>query len=215
MKHPFLDIAVAALALAACGENVPLGGAGPSSSGDAADGGGGPTGSGGSTDSGGGFAFPDAAPANDAADANIDVGAPVPCEAGAYFIVVNDPPATHVLREGCSDAGPAAPSVATELCGEDWACPVVRGCDGPVALGLSVDSISIQAAKINVGVWPAAASFTDGDAGAAWGSGGTVRIKTVDPVGRTVSGDYVIRVAEPFDGGDARVLSGTFCVLPL
>jgi hypothetical protein len=148
----------------------------------------------------------DAAPGDDAADASVDVGPPVACEAGVYFVIANDPPLMQVLQQGCGDAGPPAPTAGTTLCGEDCECGIVQGCEATVALRLDTGGCGVG---IQVGVWPVHARFSDGEGGAAQGWG-KMRIKTVGPVGGTVSGDYVTALVE-VDGGDGGVLTGTFC----
>jgi hypothetical protein len=133
-----------------------------------------------------------------------DVGPPVPCAAGDYFIVAGDDAGSQVLR-GC--APDAAPFLGRTLCGEDYPCPDLRGCSDASVLDLGLLGPSTNSgAAASIGTYSTRiGSWTMG--GSTQGAQGWVRIKTLPPDGGTVSGDYAVTLAE---GG---TLGGNFCVV--
>jgi hypothetical protein len=129
-----------------------------------------------------------------------DVGPPVPCDAGDYFIVAGDDAGSQVLR-GC--APDPARFLARTVCGEDYLCSDLHGCSDASVLDLRLQPYggvaSIGTYGTQIGSW------TTG--GSTQSVHGWVRIKTLPPDGGTVSGDYAVTLAE---GG---TLGGSFCVV--
>ena len=139
-----------------------------------------------------------------------DLGPPVACEAGDYFIVASSEAGSEILRLGCTLSGPTNgpnpghPALRWTLCGEDCPCSMLAGCSDASALYLGLQNFCSPATSIgtygtSIGGWT-----SDGAAQSAYG---WVRLKTLPgDAGGTVSGDYDVTL---LDGG---TLTGTFCV---
>jgi hypothetical protein len=169
-------------------------------------------------DSGPDVAFLDASDGSDAtsdvgidvSDNQPDVGPPVPCEAGDYYIRVNYDGGSVVLREGCGFV-PDVPSLAPGICAEDCFPSDLCGASDASTLGISFGP-TICAWAAGIGVYPIGVQCQ----GSYWTVGGVkqllpdgwVRLKSFPDGGVTASGDYTVLSV---DGGE--MLSGTFCVM--
>ena len=130
-----------------------------------------------------------------------DVGPPVLCDAGDYFIVAGDDAGSQVLR-GC--ALDRVRFLGRTICGEDYVCSDLHGCSDASVLDLRLQPYGGVASIGTYGTL--IGSWTTG--GSTQGTHGWVRIKTLPPDGGgTVSGDYAVTLAE---GG---TLNGSFCVV--
>jgi len=129
-----------------------------------------------------------------------DVGPPVPCDGGDYFIVAGDDAGSQVLR-GC--ASDPVPFLGRRVCGEDYLCSDLHGCSDASVLDLRLQPYGGVASIGTYGTMTG--SWTTG--GSTQGTQGWVRIKTLPLDGGTVSGDYAVTLAE---GG---TLGGSFCVV--
>ncbi len=147
----------------------------------------------------------------DAPEEAPDVGPPVPCEAGDYYITVNYDGGSMVLRDGCGGA-PNVPTLGPGICAEDCWPSDVCGASDASTLTMAFGP-TFCAGATGIGVYPMEVECNGG----YWTVGGTktvlpggwVRLKDFPAGGGAVSGDYV--VTSSADGG--LTMSGTFCVL--
>ncbi len=141
-----------------------------------------------------------------------DVEVPAACDAGDYYVTVNDGTSTQVLRGGCRDSGPDVPWLDLRSGGNVcdlaylYACSptgvrvnIVEGCNsGVIPIGQTLAAVK--------------GSYDDGS-GQVLVGGGAVRFTAAPPEGGTIPGGYVLSLHGPDGGGDAGSISGTFCVL--
>jgi hypothetical protein len=154
----------------------------------------------------------DAAGPLDAGAEEPDVGPPVPCEAGDFFILVNYDGGSMVLRQGCGGADSPTLGLSQCFCAEDCFPTASQICGTSDAGSLHLGFNGTSGPASAVGVY--AIGCIPGGTADSWslGSstspllGGQVRLKTFPVVGGTVSGDYVATL--PMPGG---TISGTFC----
>ena len=141
-----------------------------------------------------------------------DVGVPVACDAGDYYVTVNDGTNTQVLRGGCRDAGPDVPWIDLRSGG--------NVCDLAYLYACSPAGVRVNVVEgCNSGVIPAGPTLAPVKGTYDDGSGqivvaiGAVRFAAAPPEGGTVPGGYVLNLLGNDGGGGAGSISGTFCVI--
>jgi hypothetical protein len=154
----------------------------------------------------------DAGP-RDASSEQSDVGAPVPCEAGAPFILVNYDGGSMLLLQGCSGTVPTL-GVSQCVCAEDCfpTASQICGTSDAGSLDLSFSAASGGTAG-SVGAYSVGCAL--GGTKDDWWTlgpstsplqGGHVHLATFPAVGGNVTGDFVA-------AGPGGTINGTFCVL--
>lgn len=137
-----------------------------------------------------------------------DAEVPVSCDAGDYYVTVNDGTSTRVLRGGCRDAGLDVPWVQMRSLGDNCVSPFLHGCSSTLGLTSVIGPCS---GLLAVGTQPALVTYDDRSGRTLTGSG-KEQLTSVSPLGGTVAGRYAANLG--VDGGaDAGSVSGTFCVL--
>ncbi len=146
----------------------------------------------------------------DASAEEPDVGPPVPCDAGDYFIVVNYDGGSVVLRQGCGPALVPTLGLSQCHCAEDCSPTAALICGTGDASSLHL-GFGGGGPTSGVGAYALGGCLINPDDSWSLGSStsplgeGQVRLKTF-PASGTVSGDYVATVG-------TGTISGTFCVL--
>jgi len=133
---------------------------------------------------------------------------PGACDAGAYFVTVDNGTTTDVLRGGCRDSGPPEPNLGVYSGGNLVEEVQVFACSSGAALTL-IGGPQMPAAPI-VGTQQASAIYDEGD-GRTFQGRGTIEFTSVPPIGGTIAGGYAQTLYET-DGGYAGSIAGTFCV---
>jgi hypothetical protein len=139
----------------------------------------------------------------------IDAGIPGACDAGDYFVTVDNGTSTDVLRSGCGDSGPPEPSLGVYSGGNLVSNVQVHACSSGAALTLISQLYGMVQAPV-VGTQQTTAIFDDGDGRKLQGMG-TIEITSVAPLGGTIAGGYA-QTLWGTDGGNAGSIAGTFCV---
>lgn len=139
-----------------------------------------------------------------------DAGPAIQCEAGDYFVTVNDGTATKVLRGGCGDSGPSVPWVQERGIGDTCDAPFVYGCSASEELAFYLGGCNGPSLAVETG--PAHVTYDDGT-GQTRGGIGIAAFSAVGPVGGTAAGSFSAKLSNVDSGADGGSISGTFCVL--
>jgi len=155
----------------------------------------------------------------DAPIAPIDAGTPISCDAGEYFVTVDDGMHTDVLRSGCEDSGlsalntqvfygPNVPSMETFTLGNFSAAAFIEACSSSIQLETesNADTMGVPAPGAAIG-----SVIYDNGYGVRTGKC-TIQWTAVPLDGGPLVGGYASSLIGP-DGGDAGRIAGTFCVL--
>jgi hypothetical protein len=139
----------------------------------------------------------------------IDAGTPGACDAGEYFVTVDNGASTDVLRSGCGDSGPPEPFLGVYSGGNLVEEVRLLACSSGTSLTLISSLHGMLQAPV-VGTQQAGATFDDGDGRKLQGTG-SIEFTSAPTLGGTVAGGYV-QTLYGTDGGYEGSIAGTFCV---
>ena len=146
----------------------------------------------------------------DSPGSHADGNAPtVYCDAGDYYVTVNDGNRTQVLRSGCGDSGPSVPWVQDRAIGDTCVAPFLFGCSSTSELSFFIKECG---GALTVETGPAYVTYED-DSGRTLAGVGTGEFTSVQPVGGGAAGRFSTNLSVADSGADAGSISGTFCVL--
>lgn len=137
------------------------------------------------------------------------------CDAGGYFVTIDDGAGVRVLDGGCADAGAwAVPALVGYSCGNLCGYAQIEVCGGGLSLMLQENAPFLgisSAVSFGVGI-----QFDDGNGNLLFGSG-TLNFAAPPFAsgahGTTLAGSYYTQILTTPHGQPVGAIAGTFCVL--